>query len=95
MEAEKIRINDVVYLKESDVDKFYTRKDNVVVDRMVLESVLMKMNPSELVKFMTSVAENKLKTVGYAELEDMLQDYETFEINRLLMISNVGRMTHL
>lgn len=94
MKIGKMKIDDVPYLKESDVDKYYTRKDNVEVDRMVLEAALLKMRPDELTTLMTSMARKKLEAVGYAELSEMMDasNYEEYTKNKLLMIANVGRM---
>ncbi|ADO59633.1 hypothetical protein [Paenibacillus polymyxa] len=94
MDIGKINLNGINYLKESDVDKFYTRKDHVVIDEMVLEKTLLKLEPSELVRILTSVAEDKLREVNYAELSEMMkpENKEEYAINMLLMISNVGQM---
>lgn len=94
IQVEQMKINDVVYLRESDVNQFYTRKDNVEVDRMVLEQALLKMDPAELTTLLTSIAEKKLKTVGYSELSDMMnpESYDDFVLGKLLMIANVGRV---
>ncbi|MBP1308859.1 ADP-dependent phosphofructokinase/glucokinase [Paenibacillus sp. 1182] len=94
MDIGKINLDGTNYLKESDIDKFYTRKDHVEIDEMVLEKTLLKLEPSDLVRILTSVAENKLQEVKYAELSNMMnsENQEEYAINMLLMISNVGNM---
>jgi hypothetical protein len=92
MEAQKINLNGENYLKESDVEKYYTRKDKVEVDKIVLEEALKKMKDQEFVTLVASIAEAKLKH-QYVDLEDVMNPYhENFVLNKLMMIANANRL---
>lgn len=93
IKVQSIKINDENYLLEKDVDKFYTRKDKVEVDRLVLGNALLNLRPEDFVLLVTSVAEEKLTKIGYAGIDDMRDpNREEYTMNKLLMIINAGRI---
>jgi hypothetical protein len=89
IEVESINLNGVSYLKETDVNSFYTRKDNVTVDQIVIENWLKYLLPERFVSLVADVANAQIKKYGYAELSDMIKsDDRDFIANKLLMIAN-------
>ncbi|MFF2532202.1 hypothetical protein ACFVS2_25165 [Brevibacillus sp. NPDC058079] len=91
---DRIILNGEIYLKKTDVDRYYTQKDKIKVDNIVLEEAIKKMPLSDLVTFVTSIARDKLREVGSADLSEIMdtENGQTFAINQLLMIANVGRL---
>lgn len=85
-----ISLNGVDYIRKDDVDKFYTRKDEVAVDRMVVEAWLEKMeSPHHFVHLVAESAKKHILKNGYAMVSDMINpDDRDFKVNKLLMIAN-------
>lgn len=88
---EKINLNGVDYLKEADVRQYYTRKDEVDVDRLVLEASLQKMPAGELASFLRGIAEEAVKKAGWVSAQDMLDqsEYEAQAVKRLLLMASI------